>query len=85
MPLKAVILARAVNAVTSWGWIETWFLNSWIIKLSELTDHCPQVTYFSAPHTGHTTVSTGSLPHTVQGMFSSSVAPYLKGEKSKHL
>ena len=35
MPLKAVILARAVNAVTSWGWIETWFLNSWIIKLSE--------------------------------------------------
>lgn len=35
MPLKAVILARAVDAVTSWGWIETWFLNTWIIKLSE--------------------------------------------------
>ena len=32
-----------------------------------MADHCPQVTYFSAPHTGHTIVSTGSLPHMCRG------------------
>lgn len=35
MLLKAVILARAADAVTGWGWMETWLLNSWIMKISE--------------------------------------------------
>jgi len=32
-----------------------------------MADHCPQVTYFSAPHIEHMIVSTGSLPHTCKG------------------
>lgn len=35
MLLKVVILAKAVDAVTGWGWMETWFLNSGIMKISE--------------------------------------------------
>lgn len=82
MLLKAVILARAVDAVTGWGWIETWFLNSWLIKLSE-----PSLIIAHRLHVSqlHTQVSAGFPPHTAQEMVSGSVTLSLKWEKCKQL
>lgn len=85
MLLKAVILARAVDAMTGWGWIETWFLHSWIIKISEPSLIIVHRLHIFQLHTQHMIVNTGSLRHTGKETLSGSVPLSLKWEKHKQL
>lgn len=82
MLFKAVILARAVDAVTGGGWIESCFLNSWIMKISEpslIVAHRLHVSH-SMHRTQGCETQAGSVPHTVQDMFGGSVSLSLKWE-----
>lgn len=84
MPLKAVILVRATDAVTGRGWLVTWSLNTWIIKISEPSLITAHNLNFQASHLEHMCAEADSVP-VVQETFGGSWAMLLQWRKQNCL
>lgn len=52
--------------MTGGGWLETWFLNSWIIKISEPSLITAHNLNFRVSHSEHAHMEAGSVAATLQ-------------------